>query len=154
MQTGKNLAIVEKKTHNLKNNLLCTHNKRIVWLSKTFDGHIHDKRIADEQPLQLPAGITLWQDTGFLGHRPENVTLKMPMKKPKGKELTTEQKQKNKAIASFRILIEHAIGGVKKCRILKERFRCHKFGFDDLVMLIACGLHNFKISLKTCLIQT
>jgi hypothetical protein len=58
------------------------------------------------------------------------------MKKPTGKELTAEQKQKNKAITSFRIWIEHAIGGVKKCRILKERFRCHKFGFDaDCIIL-------------------
>jgi len=47
-----------------------------------------------------------------------------------------------------RILVEHAIGGVKKCRIVKERFRCRKFGFDDLVMLIACGLHNFRITMS------
>jgi hypothetical protein len=111
-------------------------------------GYVHDKRIADEQPLRLPAGITLWPDTGFLGRCPKNVRVKMPMKKSKGKELSTEQKQQNKAIASFRVLIEHAIGGVKKWRIVKERFRCRKFGFDDLVMLIACGLHNFKIALK------
>ncbi len=32
--------------------------------------------------------------------------------------------------------------------IVKERFRCHKFGFEDMVILIACGLHNFRISHK------
>ncbi len=47
-----------------------------------------------------------------------------------------------------RIKVEHAIGGMKKCRIVKERFRCHKFGFEDMVILIACGLHNFRISHK------
>lgn len=88
----------------------------------------------------LPLGTTLWQDTGFLGHKPENVTIKMPTKKPKGKSLSEIQKE------SFHILVEHAIGGVKKCRIVKERFRCRKFGFDDLVMIIACGLHNFRIT--------
>jgi len=65
---------------------------------------------------------------------------KMPTKKPKGKELTNVQKQENRKISSFRILVEHAICGVKKCRIVKDRFRCRKFGFNDLVMLIACGL--------------
>jgi hypothetical protein len=45
----------------------------------------------------------------------------MPTKKPKGKELTEEQKLENKKISSFRILVEHAIGGVKRCRIVKER---------------------------------
>jgi hypothetical protein len=119
-----------------------------LWLSKTYDGHIHDKKIVDIQPITLPTGITLWQDTGFLGHNPENVNIKMPEKKPKGKELTESQKQNNKHISGFRILIEHAIGSVKKCRIVKDRFRCRKFGFDDLVMIIACGLHNFRISLK------
>jgi hypothetical protein len=96
--------------------------------------------------LSLPLGTTLWQDTGFLGHKPVNAIIKMPTKKPKGKQLTDIQKDENKKISSFRILVEHAIGGVKKCRIVKERFRCRKFGFDDLVMLIACGLHNFRIT--------
>ncbi len=72
----------------------------------------------------------------------------MPVKNPKGKELSKQQKESNKKISAFRILVEHAIGGVKKCRTVKERFRCRKFGFDDPVMLIACGLHNFRISLK------
>ena len=132
----------------MKNNLLCNAQKRILWLSETFAGSVHDKKIADEQQVQFPAGITLWQDTGFLGHNPENVTVKMPTKKPKGKELTKEQKEENRKISSFRILVEHAIGRAKRCRIVKERFRCTKFGFDDTVMLIACGLHNFRISLK------
>lgn len=148
MQTGKNHVIVVKKTHNVKNNLLCTPDKRILWLSDTYDGHVHDKRIVDEQPLSLPSGITLWQDTGFQGHKPKNVIVKMPTKKPKGKPLSDDQKQENKKISSFRILVEHAIGGVKKCRIVKERFRCRKFGYDDLVMLIACALHNFRITMS------
>jgi hypothetical protein len=132
----------------VKNNVLSAANKRILWLSGTFDGSVHDKKIADEQPLKLPAGIALWQDTGFQGHRPDGVTIRMPTKKPRGKELSAEQKRENREISSFRILVEHAIGGVKRCRIVKERFRCYKFGFDDLVMLLACGLHNFRISMK------
>ncbi len=72
----------------MKNNLLCTADKRILWLSKTYEGSIHDKKIMDEQPLSLPPRITLWQDTGFIGHKPENVIVKMPTKKPKGKQLS------------------------------------------------------------------
>ncbi|OAV64604.1 hypothetical protein Barb4_03958 [Bacteroidales bacterium Barb4] len=33
-----------KKTHNVKNNLLCTPQKRILRLSKTCDGSVHDKK--------------------------------------------------------------------------------------------------------------
>lgn len=121
---------------------------KIVWLSRTFDGHIHDKKICDAQPLKLPSGISLWQDTGFLGHKPKNVNVIMPTKKPRGKDLSETQKQENRNISRFRIKVEHAIGSVKICRIVKDRFRCWKFGFDDLVMVLACGLHNFRISLK------
>ena len=137
----------------MKNNLLSDNQQRILWLSPTYDGSVHDKRIMDEHSIHFPAGITLWQDTGFLGYAPENVTVKMPTKKPKGKELTQEQKLQNREIASFRILVEHAIGGVKRYRIVKDRFRCTKLGFEDTVMWIACGLHNLRISLKEKVIK-
>lgn len=148
MKTDNQLAIVVKKTHSVKNNLLCTCNLRIVWLSATYEGHVHDKKICDTEPFSLPKGIRLWQDTGFIGHRPAGVEVCMPKKKPKGRELTSDEKQENKRISGIRIKVEHAIGGMKKCRIVKERFRCHKFGFEDMVILIACGLHNFRISHK------
>jgi hypothetical protein len=78
----------------------------LVYL-KTYNGSVHDKKICDEQPLHLPEGITLWQDTGFLGHCPDGVKIRMPKKKPKGKELTSEQKQENREISKFRVLVEH-----------------------------------------------
>lgn len=64
----------------------------------------------------------------------------------KGNELTSEEKQENKRISGIRIKVGHVIGGMKKCRIAKERFRYHKFGFEDMVIIITCGLHNFRIS--------
>lgn len=138
-----------KKTHNVKNNVLSLPDRRIIWLSKTYEGSVHDKKICDNRPLHLVSGINLWQDTGFQGHNPENVNVMMPTKKPKGKELSEDQKESNRSISSFRVLVEHAIGGAKRCRIVKDRFRCHKFGFDDLVMELACGLHNLRISLNS-----
>ena len=57
----------------------------------------HDKKICDEEPLLLPRGIRLWQDTGFIGHRPDGVEICMPRKKPKGKELTAVEKQREQA---------------------------------------------------------
>mgnify|MGYP002444276561 CR=1 FL=1 len=99
-------------------------------------------------PKVLGSGrIQVSSDTN-LGHKPDGVEICMPKKKPKGKELTCVEKQENKRISGVRIKVEHAIGGMKKCRIVKERFRCHKFGFEDMVILIACGLHNFRISHK------
>ena len=38
------------------------------------------KMICDEEPLLLPKGIRLWQDTGFIGHKPDGVEICMPEK--------------------------------------------------------------------------
>jgi len=88
------------------------------------------------------------KDTGFLRHCPDGVNIRIPKKKPKSKELTSEQKQENHEISKFRALVEHAIRGAKRCRIVKDRLHCHKAGFDDLIMELACGLHNFRTTLK------
>ncbi|KAA6327799.1 hypothetical protein EZS27_023237 [termite gut metagenome] len=72
----------------------------------------------------------------------------MPTRKLGGRDLYLAQKQQNKEISSFKVKVEHAIGRVKIFRILKERYPCHKLFFDDLIFVIACGLHNFRLSAR------
>lgn len=113
-------------------------------MSKTVEGKQHDKKIVDLENPTLPQDISLYKDTGFQGYEPQGVITFQPQKKPKGLELTPEQKQQNSFISSIRISIEHIIAGVKRSRIVKDIFRNTLEGFDDLVMLLACGLHNFR----------
>ena len=70
------------------------------------------------------------------------------MKKPKGQELTVEQKQKNKELSAERIGVEHSIGDIKVFRIVHDTFRNFREGFDDLVMETACGLHNWRLDFR------
>jgi hypothetical protein len=44
----------------------------------------------------------------------------MPGKKPKSKPLSESQRKENKEISGFRILVEHAIGGVKNVVLSKN----------------------------------
>ena len=46
-----------KKSHSVKNNILSLPDRRIMFLSQTYAGSVHDKRICDQQPLHLPGGI-------------------------------------------------------------------------------------------------
>ena len=117
-------------------------------MSKTYEGKKHDKKICDEQNFEFPDGIELFQDLGYVGNAPENVVVKMPIKKPKGGELTDDQKEYNKKISSERILIEHVIRGVKIFRIVGDKFRSWKKRWRDLVMILACGLYNFRIGCR------
>ncbi|MCB0171381.1 MAG: hypothetical protein KDJ97_12590, partial [Anaerolineae bacterium] len=43
------------------------------------------------------------------------------------------------------VTVENIICGIKRCRILKDTFRNHLPGFDDLVIEIAFGLHNLRV---------
>lgn len=138
----------KKKRHCIKNNLLIDHHAKIILLTPTCEGKKHDKKIADETGLVLPEGSSLAQDTGFQGYEVANVTMIQPMKKPRGKELTPEQKDDNRRISSLRIRVEHAIGGVKRYRIVKDLVRARKDNFRDRVMETCCGLHNFRLNFR------
>lgn len=109
----------KKKRHGLKNNLLINRQAKIVLLTPTCEGKRHDKKITDETQLTLPEGSCLCQDTGFQGYSLPGVTMLQPMKKPRGKELTLEQKESSRRISSLRIRVEHAIGGVKPSGLSK-----------------------------------
>jgi len=136
----------KKKHHTVKNNLISDkRTRKIKALSPTVEGKRHDKKLADEQDLTFPPGSQLWKDTGFQGYEPDGVCTFQPKKKPKGGELTPEEKALNAAIASQRIGVEHSIGGIKVFRVVHDVFRNMRHGFDDLVMETACGLHNLRV---------
>jgi hypothetical protein len=131
--------------HTVKNIIVGGLNdRRIKYLGETVEGKKHDKKAADEDLITFPDGTNLHDDTGFLGYEPSNVNVVQPEKKPKGGSLTDEQKKENRLISSVRVVIEHIISGVKRLHIVKDVFRNKKEGFNDLVMEIACGLHNFR----------
>jgi hypothetical protein len=46
-------------------------------------------------------------------------------------------------------VVENVIAGIKRCRAAKDIFRNTKRKFDDLVMEIACGLHNFRVESRS-----
>lgn len=121
---------------------------KILWLSDTVAGKRHDKKLADETITDLPDGIILVQDTGFQGFSLVGVTIMQPKKKPRGKELSDIEKHVNGWIASIRIRVEHAISGVKRYRMIKDKIRNWKKGFRDSVIETCCGLHNFRLQFR------
>jgi hypothetical protein len=145
----------KKKTHTVKNNVIVTlGHKRVEYLGSTWEGKKHDKSMCDDEGHEFPEGITLYKDTGFQGYEPAGVDTRQPKKKPRGGELTVEEKEQNSLISKTRIIVEHVICGhvicgIKRCRIVKDVFRNTKDRFDDLVMEIACGLHNFRTACRT-----
>jgi len=124
------------------------HTQRVDYLSQTYCGKTHDKKIADTEAIHYPPHATLDKDTGFQGYEPAGVHTLQPRKKPKGKELGIADLFFNRLISSVRIRVEHVIASIKRCRIVKDVFRNTKDGMSDLVMCVACALHNWRISFR------
>jgi hypothetical protein len=121
---------------------------QILFLTDTEPGKKHDKKLADESGYCLPPGSRLGQDTGFQGFSLNQVAILQPKKKPRGGTLTDLEKHSNQWLSSLRIRVEHAIGGVKRYRIVKDKIRNWKDGFRDSVIATCCGLHNFRLDFR------
>ena len=132
----------------MKNNLLINTLCVILFLSQTVEGKRHDKKLADESDYALPSGSKLAQDTGFQGFAVEDVLILQPKKKPRNAALSDLDKAQNRWLAALRMRMEHAIGGVKRYRIVKDKIRNHKNGFRDAVLATCCGLHNFRLTFR------
>lgn len=140
----------KKHAHTVKNDIIATlKSRQVKYLSQTYEGKKHDKKICDEEQPTLPRSSTLYQDTAFQSYAPAGVKVIQPKKKPRGRELSDRDKQRNRRISKVRVVVEHVIAGVKRCRIVKDILRNTKDKFDDLIMEIACGLHNFRTTRRS-----
>ena len=135
----------KKGTHTYKNQVNSLDNQYVVYLSPTHLGPTHDKRIADEERCTFPQGTRIRQDSAYVGYQPEGTLIEMPFKKPKGKELTTIQKWYNQYVAQRRIVVEHAIRGIKRFKIVQRICRLRGYWVRDQIMNICTGLHNLRV---------
>lgn len=134
--------------HTIKNTCVSNEKSEILYIGYTYSGRVHDKKMVDEEKLYFPDNSFLWKDLGYNGYLPKNVHCFEPHKKPKNKELTKLQKQENQLIASIRIVVEHAIGGMKRCRICKEIIRIYDANIRDSVIETCAALHNFRLACR------
>ena len=133
----------------MKNVLLINVALTILFLSETYAGSTHDKRIADATPYPLPAGSRLLQDLGFLAFTLDHVEIIMPSRKPRGRKLTRAQKALNRRIARRRVRIEHVNSSIKRCRIVHDTSRLRKAGVRDCIMEVCCALHHVRVRLTS-----
>jgi hypothetical protein len=137
----------KKKRHTSKNLAVVAKNKRILVLSPSTTGKTHDQRIHDQSDIigGVPDNIPVLGDLGFQGVQKQYVNIHLPHKKPKGGELTQEQKEENRELARERVLCENAFAGVKRYNAVSDIYRNRLPKFDDRVMLTASGLWNFYL---------
>jgi len=137
----------KKKRHTRSHLGAVAPDRRILVLSQAYPGKAHDKGILNTEGWAewIPDEVKIQGDSGFQGLQNEYVNVEIPHKKPKGGELTAEQKAENRVLAQERVVVEHAFGGLKRYGIAAQVYRNRKENFDDRSMLTAAGLWNFYL---------
>ncbi len=140
----------KKGTHTVKNSVLNDEHQFIHFAGLTFPGPTSDKKMAD---LEIPdfsmfEKWKLWfsKDKGYQGYQPKGVDFLEPFKAARNKPLTDIQKEYNTWLSSIRIVGEHVMSGIKRCRIVKDELRYFSSTFRDKIFFVACGLHNFRVT--------
>ena len=110
-------------------------------ISVSVPGAKSDKKLSDELKTveRAPAGSEMEADKGYQGlakqvemvtvrnietgqeEQVPRLTVNTPFKKPKGGDLSEEQKAFNKALGSIRVRVEHCIGWVKNWATLTRQ---------------------------------
>ena len=137
----------KKKRHARKHLAAVNQNKQVLVLSQDRVGKLHDKKFLDEEKLigNIPAEIPIEVDTGFQGIQHQYENIRIPHKKPKGGELSEQQKSDNRKLSQSRVICENAFAGVKRYGVVSQIYRNHKHDFDDKLMLTASGEWNLYL---------
>lgn len=163
--SGDQKAYYSGKKHGftLKTQFVTDGQHHIEAISSAQPGAGHDKALSDQVRTldRLPDGCEADADKGYQGLAAQvslvtvcdpqsgetaqipRLTVQTPFKKPKGGELSDEQRAFNRALGAIRVRIEHCIGWAKNWAILATRFRCDHAIYTPIMRTI-CGLVNVQ----------
>jgi hypothetical protein len=138
----------KRKRHTAKMQVLSTRNKLILHLSRYVPGRVSDLVLlrATGVMRQMPTEEGVVRvDKGYEGLEEEypQVKVEKPLKARRGHPLTALEKIHNRAMSTLRMPVEHAIGRLRKYRLLAGIYRGRVERYDESALVIA-GLHNYR----------
>lgn len=145
----KNKTSGKRKQYSLKKQVSIAKNHRIIAISKTYPGKVHDFNIEKQEAIigKIPKETYQPVDLGYLGINklyPKHYVITPPKRTKKGK-LNTLQKDLKKAHSRRRIPIEHVFARLKKFNIVKN-YRGRDVRFDQVFDNIA-AINNLCLEL-------
>lgn len=134
----------KKQQHTFKSQIVTLPlGKDIVDMSAGAKGPTSDINLFRERQSRFAPGQGFDGDKAYAGA--ENV--QTPHKKPRGKELTEQQKVENKEFSSTRrIFVEHVIRLLRIFRIARERFRLNPDTYEQVILTV-CGLVRLRLGM-------
>ncbi len=133
----------KKRAHTLKTQVLVNQDGRPCHVSDSVPGSQHDLTLERQSQIddQLPPQVKLMGDKGYQGLQNDNPerTIELPTRKPRGGELTTEQKCANQTLGATRIVVKHVLAHVKIFQVLYQVYR-HARSFYNRIFRLVVGL--------------
>jgi hypothetical protein len=139
----------KKKQHSLKTQISVSSTRRILDVSSTYPGSVHDKTIIDKEEtvLKFPENAAHRFDSGYQGLRNDHPKhyLILPCKKPRSRELSDLEKEVNTTNSKRRVIVENMLAQLKKFRVLANLYRGPLESYNQIIRNIASIL-NFKLA--------
>ena len=118
---------------------------RAIICTAFANGKTHDFALFKASGVRLRKKTKAKVDTGYLGIKKIHANSELPMKSSKHHKLTKQEKRHNREISSQRVPNEHAIGFLKRFKILALPYRNRRKRFGLRVNLLA-GICNFDMA--------
>lgn len=132
----------KKKKHTLKTEVIMREDGKILAVSRTAKGRIHDFRMRKEGK-PLPSHTKRFVDLGYQGLQKLCSHVQLPFRRKRGTSLNKEQLVHNQKHSSFRSRIEHKFRQLKIFKVLSDTYRNfqkkHHLRFN-----ILAGIVNLK----------
>jgi hypothetical protein len=138
----------KKKRHTLKTQIIVGATGEILGLSETVPGSVHDKTLYDQSGAgqRLEPDESCMADNGFQGIQHQH-RARLPFKKPRGGDLTPEQKAYNRQLSHHRVVVENTLAQLKTFHLLADRYRHPKALYNDCFRLVAVFI-NRRLQVK------
>ena len=133
---------VRRSATPLKQRIQVTRRGRIIHVSKSRPGSMHDFELHKTEP-PIPKQTRAFVDSGYQGLDKLHTQIELPYKATKTRPLGEEEKEYNQALSRLRVAVEHILGDIKTFRILADRYRnkCKRY---DIKFKIIAGIVNLK----------
>ena len=145
----------KKKCHTLKSQVAVDEDGYLVHVADSVPGPRADLEVLDGSGLRgrLPAGVGILGDLAYVGlnnprrrrrgarARRRRARGATPRRKPRGRPRPAADRRYNRAFARRRVVVEHAIGRLRRFRSLAEADRHYRRGHGARVRAVA-GLVN------------
>jgi len=143
----------KKKRHTLKTQVVVNDQGKILEISKTYPGSVHDYDVLkrEKTPEHIPKESKTYMDRGYTGVKKKypNGNFSLPVKRNRWKrKLTRSEKIHNTKHAKKRVIVEHVLAKMKKYRLLSDVFRNEVKAYNKDFKNIA-ALINFRAAAAT-----